>query len=115
MTHYTTTSGTLTAYVSQIPIVLIWLFGISWAIVHWQKHPQVSLLAVLAFGIGLLDTLGGTYVQMSLMYRMIRSVDSEGVPALMGILTYVRCGLSAVSLGLVTAAVFGWRTPRLQS
>jgi len=37
-------------YVCWLPMCVVWLVGMWLAILRWRRHPQVSLLALLGFG-----------------------------------------------------------------
>ena len=45
-------------FAPQLPVIAIWLLGIILACLSWRKHPQVSLMALAAFGIRVTRKIG---------------------------------------------------------
>lgn len=43
-----TLAPTLSAYWVQLPMVLVWLFGLILSSIYWQQHPKVSRLTAMA-------------------------------------------------------------------
>jgi hypothetical protein len=100
----------LFSYLVQSPILLVWLAGFILAAVHWRKHPQVSLLTVIALAIFLIEALVDTYLNMWLPLML----SERGMAAMQigqfftakGILTSI---IGAVAWGLLIAAIFSGR------
>ena len=59
---FDTTSSLISNYLWELPLLLIWLVGLIWAVIRWEQHPQMSLLAVVALGLFLLQALFGTFL-----------------------------------------------------
>lgn len=56
--------GTYFFYVllRRLPVLLLLLAGILFAIIRWKRHPKVSVLTVLGLGLFLLQSLAFTFV-----------------------------------------------------
>lgn len=106
----------LTQYVIQIPIFVILIVGIVLAISRWERHPQVSLLALIGLGILLLQRLVGGFLNVWLPMRMTTgtmSVTSMGW--LMSARNLISALLAAVAYGLIVTAIFRGRNSGAES
>jgi hypothetical protein len=92
-----------------LPIWLVWVVGIVLAVVFWRKHPMPSLLALLALLLMLLQSVFGTLASIWVLFQEQNTEAQRRMmqSALWGLRTLA----SAVSYGLLFAAVFGWRKP----
>jgi len=107
-----TISELVATYVPQLPLQCVWIVGIVLALVGWRKHPNVSLLTVLAFGayivLNLIYPLAWRYVFSALLNRADGEAQRRILVASFG---FVWCCLLAIPSLLVLAAIFGWRRP----
>ena len=106
----TATQYGLWSYVVQLPVLLVWLVGIVFALVRWPRHPRVSLAAMVAVLLALLASVGGdwlnVWVPMALQAWHMNLVVIRGVQAAMtGLLAVIQAAAWAV----VLIAIFGWR------
>ncbi len=103
--------STLGMYLIQLPVLIVWLVGGVLALVHWRRHPRVSLLALIALGVFFIQMLVGTYLSIWLPMTLVRQGMSA---AQMGLIMMARgvvqSLVSAVAWALLIAAVFGWRS-----
>ena len=92
-----------------IPAVAL-LIGMVFAVVRWQHHPSVSLLTLLGCGVLLLNQFAAT----ALHGWIWRSREEHGwtmqqAAFYLSVLGWCRVSFSAVGIGLLLGAVFGWR------
>jgi hypothetical protein len=103
----------LTAYATQVPVLIVWVVGLVLAGVRWSRHPRVSMLAVIALGLLLLNLVVNVFTGFWLPHRMMGSGMSAGQMqwtfAVRGIVGTV---LVTVAWGLTLGAIFGWRNPK---
>jgi hypothetical protein len=103
----------LLMFVEQIHVDVIWTVGILLAIRRWRRHPQVSLLILIAFTLELAQSIGGVFAQYSFRAEMqeMGRRDSEAVITKYIILHWVRWGLEILGWTLILIAIFRWRYP----
>lgn len=106
-------SGTpfgLWSYVVQLPVLLVWLIGIVFALVRWPRHPRVSLLALVAILLALVAAVGGNWlnawVPLLLRAWRLNVATIQGVQAALAGLMGV---ILATSWAVILLAMFGWR------
>ena len=92
------------------PLMVVLLVGVVVALVTWRRHPQVSLLALIAFALQLIQIGGG-----SLFWYWVTTQASfyqGGGQQRRWLLDMASLGqvcLSAVAWALILFAVFRWR------
>jgi hypothetical protein len=94
-------------FLPQLPLCLVWLVGIILALVGLRKHPMPSLLALIAFGLLLVQALVGTVAYVAIFSQ--REVTSEQLQVRLSVLAVARTVISTVAWGLLLGALFGWR------
>lgn len=94
-------------FAPMVPYALIWLVGAVVAISTWRRHPNVSLLTLLACLIELAATLGGGLVQF-ILFRS-GSFAGGGFDLVLQLTTWGRVLLSCLGYVLFFCAIFGWR------
>ncbi len=106
----------LRLFVHEIPFDVIWIVGIVLALRSWQRHPQVSLLVLIAFGLELAQSVGGTlarhWLDSQLQDLHLQGADRtarEPFIVTFTILGYVRWGLDILAWILILVALFRWR------
>src|SRR5438874_12181653 len=89
--------------VGQFPIGVIWIVGIVLALRKWRSHPQVSLLILIAFGLELARSVGGTlaWYWLNLGLQGADRTARELVIVRFTILGYVRWGLDILAWILI--------------
>ncbi len=101
---------TLTAFLTQLPIILVLLIGFILSLVYWRRHPKVSLLTAIAT-VGILASLLtrtflNTWLPMTLYQQGWNTSQVRIVLTTSGVIFSL---LSAVLGGLLLTAIFGWR------
>jgi hypothetical protein len=97
--------------VPQIPMFLVWMFGIILAIARWQRHPRVSALTVgVLLGMILLAMLGAIAAMIPFW-----AAQADWEPARTAwFVGGINLALRLIETGLwvgVVSAIFGWRRP----
>lgn len=86
------------------PLLLVYIVGIVLSIVFWRKHPQLSMLTLIAFSIfafsSLCNGLGQIYVTSSIRSGDLRVTDVSTFYLIWGILQTV-AGIAAWVLLLI--------------
>jgi hypothetical protein len=96
----------------SLPFVAVCGVGLMLAIVRWQRHPRVSLLATCGFAI-----LGAVSLVSSFFYALVPSLLSEGlggesdVGTAMAVYSVIATLINAVAWSLVVWALFVDRKP----
>jgi hypothetical protein len=101
---------TLTVYLTQLPVILVWLIGLVLSLVYWRRHPTVSLLAIVAIVGFLITSLIGTYLSVWLPLILQERGWSIGqIGMLLTARSIIGSLVSAVLWALLLAAIFGGR------
>ena len=97
--------------VMQLPVLLVWLVGIALALIRWPKHPMVSALALLAFGLHLIVRVGAM-VSYAFLPRLFTDSDflAEHSDVIFPAMGVVFNSLHAVAWVVLLFALFGWRS-----
>jgi len=101
---------TLGTFLVQLPVFLVWLAAIVLSVIHWRRHPRVSLLTVAGVSGLSLRALLGSYLGMWL--PIILQERGWGPARIGGALTVANLLQSIASAAfwiLIVAAIFGWR------
>jgi len=105
----------LVSNIFQLPILITWLVAVILSIVFRNRHPKVSLVALIGFSIFFLQwvisLIQNVWIQTRLMSGDYSVSELGLINAGVGIL------IALLSLGawiLVLFAIFGWRSPGAQ-
>jgi hypothetical protein len=99
---------------SSAPVYIVWLIGIVLALMRWRKHPQVSLMIVLALGMMLVTSIIFQYLYIWLPRRLLDGdLSSMSITRVYTVLGVIHSSVSAVGFGLLLVALFRWRHPPL--
>ena len=103
----------LSGFLYYIPYMIVWAVGFILAIVRWQRHPKVSLLAVIAFTIFFMTAMVNSCLRMWL-YPWLFGESGGGLGQTSAVLILSMINLSVALAGagawvLVLIAIFGWR------
>jgi MFS family permease len=100
------------------PGLVVDLVGVILALVWWRRHPRVSLLTLLAFGLLASLAVGGSFLFAWLPDHLEqRGWKFAEIGALYMVIALIRSTLSAVALALLLSAIFAGRSnkDRLQT
>jgi hypothetical protein len=83
------------------------LVGFIMALVWWRRHPRVSLLVLLAIGLGVSATIGYSFLTIWLSYHSIRrGWRHEQTMALNTLIGWISTSLRTAESALLLSAVF---------
>jgi hypothetical protein len=100
----------ITSLIVLVPNMLVLLIGIAVAALRWQRHPRVSLLAIIALLVTLLLDIGSTLFSTIVPISMMRAGESASrVGMVVGSVTVLLRLISAGCWVLLLVALFGWR------
>ncbi|MBI5531881.1 MAG: hypothetical protein HY898_04145 [Deltaproteobacteria bacterium] len=101
----------LSVLATHAPVYLTLLAAIVFAIVRWQRHPRVSLMAVLGTSSFLLLSMAGAAVSvwLPLHLRVTRGMSTLQMGQVMALWSIATSFVQAGSWVLVILAMFGWR------
>lgn len=94
----------------NLPAILLAIVGIVIALARWKKHPTVSLVALIAFGL-LLGTRLLSAALFAFQYWQISSNSFSGTGSIFGIVQSLLVLFGFLSQVLMIIAIFGWRAP----
>jgi hypothetical protein len=102
--------GTLSVYLIQLPVVLVWLVGVILSLFYWQRHPQVSLWTLIAIVVLFAESFVSTYLNIWLPIKLHSAGWTSSqlaliYPVMGGIESLIR----AVAWGFLLAAIFRGR------
>lgn len=107
----TTIISTLTNYLAQSPIFLVWIVGIVLASVRWSQHPRISLLTIIALAIMLVTSLVSTYLNVQLPVLMTEwGWDYPQIGLFFTIKGFVQAVIDTIAFVLLLLAIFSGRT-----
>lgn len=94
----------------QLPLILVWLVGIVLAVTRWQRHPKVSMLALIALILTLLETIVSNFLSIWLPIMLTeQGTSATQIGTIFGVWRFIASLVGAVIWGLVLAAIFRWR------
>jgi len=94
----------------SLPAILLAIVGIVIALARWKKHPTVSLVALIAFGL-LLATRLMSAALFAFQYWQVSNNSFGGTGSIFGIVQSVLVLFGFLSQVLMIVAIFGWRAP----
>jgi hypothetical protein len=97
--------ATLTQFLFDVPLYIVWAIGAIFCLVRWRRHPTVSLLALIAILLFFLLSVIGT-----LTVFVLPVIWRGSLAPLTTIRTIVQVFGSVIGWMLLLAAVFGWRS-----
>jgi len=103
----------LTWLLATAPTLLVYVVGIVLAAVFWRRYPRPALLTLIAMIVLLLLAVGGTFWSFWLPQKLLEDgVSTQQVGVILGASAFVRSVIVAIAMGLMLAAIFGWRRDR---
>jgi hypothetical protein len=94
----------------QAPSLITYLVGLFLAVASLRRCPGPAVLVLLATGLLLLTTIGGTLVQSYLIQGQTRGgLGMQRVALVMSLVAIVRSLAHALGIGLLLAAAFAGR------
>ena len=95
-----------------IPLTLALLAGILLPVIHWHRHPGVSLLTVIAFSTLLVLQLLGNFIGLWLTVNQSQlGLGPRELGFITMVIGFVSSIVAAIAYGFLLAAIFGWRSP----
>jgi hypothetical protein len=94
----------------SVPIYVIWLGGIVYAIANRRKHPRTSLFAGIGLGMLLLENLASNLAGAYMQYQSMTHASSA-IEMGTQFMTLSICAIPVAMVGwvLVLMAIFGWK------
>jgi hypothetical protein len=109
-------TSVLIAQLWSVPYLIVYGIGLLMAFLRWQRHPQVSLLALCAFGIFLLNMVAQILFQIWLVGASSSGdLTGEQIGHVSAGVTVIRTACSTVAWTLLLFALYGWRTTDRES
>ncbi|MHB8875439.1 MAG: hypothetical protein ACYC8T_17280 [Myxococcaceae bacterium] len=95
----------------RLPMLIAYAVAAVYAVARWEKHPQVSMLVVIAVGVLALDMIaaGLFYAWMPMRLRNAGRGAAE-VGVILSTFSAVTAIINAGCWGMLIAAIFGWRS-----
>lgn len=90
----------------MLPIYLVWLAGLIWAVASWKKHPKVSLLATLGLAMFLIQAIVSGLTGPLLQRWIARTFALRAFAALLAVRGIFAVVLQLLGWVLLLAAVF---------
>jgi uncharacterized membrane protein YoaK (UPF0700 family) len=106
------TSYFLYMFARRIPMLLVTLGGIVFAITRWKRHPRVSLITVLALALYWVEAFVFLCIRYWLPNLVVSlKLSSSGINALFVVISVLDDFAFAVVIILLVAAAFSGRKP----
>ena len=100
----------LMALVPQAPALVVWAAAVVVACLRWRRHPQVSMLAVIASVTLAVVTVASTYVTVSTPFHLRQSGRPlQEVGAILAVWATIFGLVRAGCWAMLIVALFGWR------
>lgn len=100
----------------MLPLSVALLTGIAVAVARRQRHPRISLLASLSFGLLLLTSIGSAYLNAKLPALLwSKGLQPHQYGPVLFVSGVVRFLIDALAIGLLIAAVFSGRDTNRRS
>jgi hypothetical protein len=103
-----------TQFLTWLPLYLLWLLGIILALVRWQRHPTVSILAGLAFVVLIVNGMAST-TTIAWLPGYLQTGQNYSAEQVAHVLTVVRVFFNLISTlawALILVAIFAERNRR---
>lgn len=100
----------LTNLLTRLPMLFVLLFGVIFAIIRWKKHPAVSIIVCVLFGIELLLLTPLQFLNVYLPVFMRNEIGMANLSLISGILSWTGVAINGIAWVLVLVAIFGWRS-----
>jgi len=100
----------LPTLVSRSPLIVAQLVGIGLAVWRWKRHPKVSALALIGFGLLLFNTVVITLLTMIIASQANQaSVTQSEITTAIGIVSAVGMIVGTAGISFIVAAIFAGR------
>jgi hypothetical protein len=99
-------------FLTWLPLYLLWLLGIILAVIRWQRHPKVSILAGLAFVILIVNGMASTitFAWLPGYLQTGQNYSAEQVGQVLSVARVFFNLVSAVAWALILVAIFAERS-----
>ena len=100
----------LLAFLRRLPMLILSVVGILFAVVRWKRHPKVSLITMSAFGIYLIDFVAYTSIRYWLPNAIpAMRLSDIGYTRLLTVISVLDDFVFAVIIILLVTAAFTGR------
>jgi hypothetical protein len=104
----------IVAWLTQLPLFIIYIIGIAVAIGQRRSHPRASLFTIFA----MLGLLFSSLVLVGIQIWLPRYLATNGssiidIRLVLGIISGIRNLIDAIAIGLLLLAVFNRRTSQI--
>jgi hypothetical protein len=104
---------TLAVIAGSLPVIIVWVIGITLALSRWRLHPQVSQFALIAFVVMIVLTVANRTLNLWLPLMMHdRGTEPGQIRQISIAIAMVTQLVSAAAWAMALCAVFGWRDGR---
>ncbi|HEV2666430.1 MAG TPA: hypothetical protein VG324_16045 [Blastocatellia bacterium] len=104
---------TLSILVVSLPVIIVWVIGIALALLRWRRHPQVSLFALIAFAISIINMVVNRFLTVWLPMTMRDSGwTTVQIGTMFSAIGTITALIAAAAWAMVLCAIFGWRDGR---
>jgi hypothetical protein len=90
-------------------LIIVWVIGIALALTRWRRHPRVSLFALIAFVLMIVNRF--LYLALPPMIRHY-SWTEDYVESIYLVVDISNILVNTAVWALVICAIFGWRNQR---
>jgi hypothetical protein len=90
-----------------LPLGLVWTVGIILAALSWKRHPSLSLLLIIIFGVFILHSIVYELIVVNVPSIVVNNQIS--LTTFFSILNFINSIISVVLWSLLLWAIFGWR------
>jgi len=99
-----------------VPQHLVWIIGSILAIIHFKRHPKVSILALISLSMLFAISLIYTFLKLWLpINAMDKGLDVSDISTSLLRITIIKSLLSTIAWSLLITAIFGCRKQILSS
>lgn len=101
---------TIGAYLTQLPVYLVWIGGMLMAVVNWRRNPRAAQLTLVALFIFFMTSIGGTAISTWLPLTLhARGMAAQQMGIVSAIINTIRAIFNALAFGILFAVIFSWQ------
>jgi hypothetical protein len=104
---------TLSALTASTPLFIVWLIGVALALSRWRRHPQVSLFALIACVVMIVNQVGVIFLYTWLSQLTLdQDWWADNMSSIFAAIRIVSALIDAAAGAMILCAIFGWRDGR---